>query len=148
MWSGGRERARGSLQVLVTSLKSSPLLSTGILIAVPPCVCSLYWIPLFPKQGKMRAAFPFPHSPIDCLLNRLAFERGFISGSIKWAPKLTMNADFFLFCLIRVIFLCGCVTEKESEGGADRYCLSLLLLGSDCRDVCFWWLTAPCRPHQ
>lgn len=102
---------------------------------------------VFPNKAKWGQLFPFPHSPIDCLLNRLAFEGGFISGSIKWAPKLTMNADFFSFASYES-FSCVAVTEKESEGGADRYCLSLLLLGSDCRDVCFWWLTAPCRPRQ
>lgn len=80
---------------------------------------------VFPNKAKWGQLFPFPHSPIDCLLNRLAFERGFISGSIKWAPKLTMNADFFPLLPHTShfpVWLC----DRERERGRSRQILLVL----------------------
>lgn len=60
-----RSREGGEKQVLVTRLKSWPLLSTGILIVVPPCVGGLYWIPLFSQTSQNEGSlFPSRTHPL------------------------------------------------------------------------------------
>lgn len=67
-----RNRERGGEQVLVTRLKSWPLLSTGILIVVPPCVGGLYWIPLFSQTSQNEGSlFPSHTHPLIVYLTGL-----------------------------------------------------------------------------
>lgn len=99
--------------------------------------CSSKWAL---KWGQL---VPFPHSPIDCLPNRLAFEMSFVSGIINWVPKLTMKEGVFSSPSYRRLFLqthtpypypCLWVHEDGLLAGG-----SLPPIGQTSKNQCWKW---------
>ena len=145
MWSTERERKREREadpcdwpEIKPTSqhrhINCGPTLCLGLLL--DPLV--------FPNKPKWGQLVPFPHSPIDCLLNRLAFERAASSQALLIEPaELTMNADFFFFFShpyysLSCTSACVCVCEREGETGCP-----ILILASPLLNGCMF-LVAYC----